>query len=456
MAKQQEKQAEKQTEKKLDKRELALKELEGVLGSEFRKYATTKDYVSIPIDKVTTLMDTVDEVMDGGVPIGRIIEVYGPESCGKTYLSLKICHAFQKAGHKCLFYDVENAFNPNFASKIVDLDHFDENGMRTFMVKPIDEEEFAEKILQGILDIMQNCSALGIKLIVIDSLAALIPEAELEGSLEDQQVGALARCMSKALRKMSNYAKNNQVSVIFINQEREKPGGGGGFSRGPQTVQPGGRALKFYASMRLACKIGECMKSATPRFFEGDSRIGHPIIITCKKNKCGMPHRTGEVDIYYRPISPYYQLLKDNYGLGTLINRKGNNAKKFEYTDSNETVLSGLIDEKGDWEGLLTWFRENGVLLDFLKKAKSLDDVTINHLFHDEKIGQEEMDEYEEYKKTGKLKINYEKRSDPKKEVAPPKKQKRDLSHKKVDEIVANVKDEDVMELAEGEDVPEE
>jgi recombination protein RecA len=211
----------------------------------------------------------------GGVPKGRIIEIYGPESSGKTTLALHVIAEAQKAGGLAAFIDAEHALDPTYAERIgVDLENL-------YFSQPDNGEQALE-----IADTLVRSGALD--LVVIDSVAALVPRAEIEGEMGDSHVGLQARLMSQALRKLNGSLSRSGTTAIFINQLREKIG----VMFGSPETTPGGRALKFYSSVRLDIRrIGQ-LKS-------GSETVGNQTKVTVRKNKVAPPFKEVHFDIMY-------------------------------------------------------------------------------------------------------------------------------------------------------------
>lgn len=211
----------------------------------------------------------------GGYPKGRIIEIFGPESSGKTTFSLEAIAACQREGGRAAFIDAEHALDPIYAKNLgVNIDEL-----------LLSQPDTGEQALE-IVDALVKSEA--VNLIVIDSVAALVPQAEIEGEMGDSHVGLQARLMSQALRKLSGNINKTKTTAIFINQLREKVG----IMFGNPETTPGGRALKFYSSVRLDVRRGEQIKN-------GDAIIGNKTTVKVVKNKVAPPFKTVSVDIMY-------------------------------------------------------------------------------------------------------------------------------------------------------------
>ena len=237
----------------------------------------------------------------GGLPKGRIVEIYGPESSGKTTLTLQVIAEAQKAGGTCAFIDAEHAFDPIYAQNLgVDIENL-----------LVSQPDTGEQALE-ICDMVVRSGAVDV--VVIDSVAALTPKAEIEGDMGDHHVGLQARLMSQALRKMAGNIKNSNTLVIFINQIRMKIG----VMFGSPETTTGGNALKFYASVRLDIRRIGAIK-------EGDEIVGNETRVKVIKNKVAPPFKQTEFQIMYG---------KGIYRMGEVVDMG---------------VQLGLVDKAGAW-----------------------------------------------------------------------------------------------------------
>ena len=304
------------------------------------------------IDVVSSGSIALDQALGvGGYPKGRIIEVFGPESSGKTTIALHAIAEVQKTGGRAAFIDAEHALDPVYAKKLgVDTDEL--------LLSQPDTGEQALEIVEALV----RSEAMSI--IVIDSVAALVPQAEIEGEMGDSHVGLQARLMSQALRKLSGIINKTNTICIFINQLREKVG----IMFGNPETTPGGRALKFYSTIRLDVRRSEQIK------VNGDV-VGNKTVIKVVKNKVAPPFKTAEVEIMY----------------GEGISRTG------EVIDMASNM--GIIDKSGTWfsykgekigqgkENVKLVFKNNPELF------KEIEDKVRNDLFNGKQVEKKEDEE---------------------------------------------------------------
>jgi len=269
----------------------------------------------------------------GGVPRGRVIEIFGPEASGKTTLALQIVGNAQKMGGIAAYIDAEHALDTAYARKIgVDVDSL-----------LVSQPSYGEQALDiGEMLVRSNA----VDVVVVDSVAALVPKAEIEGEMEDQQVGLQARLMSKALRKLTGAISKSRTCVIFINQIREKIG----IMFGNPETTPGGRALKFYASVRIETRRIGHLK-------EGEQTIGSRTRATVQKNKVAPPFKKAEFDLLYARGISYSGDVVDTAAEMGIIDKSGSwytmgdvklgqgreNAR--DYLEQNTELMNQVVDQ---------------------------------------------------------------------------------------------------------------
>ena len=274
--------------------EETLKEIEKTYG----KGSVMKlgDRPQVDVDVIPSGSILLDAALGvGGYPKGRIVEIYGPESSGKTTLALHAIAEAQKKGGRAAFVDAEHSIDPLYARNLgVDIDEL--------ILSQPDSGEQALEIVQMLAD------SGAIDIIIVDSVAALVPQAELDGTMGDNNVGLQARLMSKAMRKLASVLNNNDCTVIFINQIREKVG----VIYGNPETTTGGRALKFFASIRIDIRRSEAIKV-------GSEIVGNTDNVKIVKNKVSAPFKNCQIDIIYgKGISKTSEILEMGVQLGLL------------------------------------------------------------------------------------------------------------------------------------------
>jgi len=293
-----------------------------------------KEVRAVDVDVIPTGSISLDLVLGvGGIPRGRVIEIFGPESSGKTSLALHILAEAQKQGGVGAFVDAEHALDPDYAKKIgVNVDEL-----------LISQPDSGEQALQIVETLVRSGE---VDVIVIDSVAALVPQAEIAGEMGEFQIGLQARLMSQCLRKLSGIISKTKTAVIFLNQTRMKIGIRFG---NPETTS-GGLALKFYASVRIDLRRLAQIK-------KGDEIIGNRVKAKIVKNKVAAPFKTTEFDIYYNEgISKLSDIINTGLKAG-IIKRAGS---WFQYEDAK--LGQGM-------EAAKTFLKENPEIADKIKKA---------------------------------------------------------------------------------------
>ena len=293
-----------------------------------------KEVGAADVDVIPTGALSLDMALGvGGVPRGRVIEVYGPEMSGKTSLSLHILAEAQKQGGVGAFVDAEHALDPDYAKKIgVNVDDL-----------LISQPDSGEQALQIVETLVRSGE---VDVIVVDSVAALVPQAEIAGEMGEFQIGLQARLMSQALRKLSGIVAKTKTAVIFLNQTRMKIG----IRFGNPETTPGGLALKFYSSVRIDLR-------RTAQIKHGDEIIGNRVKAKIVKNKVAAPFKTTEFDIYYNEgISKLADLI--NTGLKAGLIKKAGSWLQYENTKLGQGM-----------EGSKQFLKENLEIAEKIKKA---------------------------------------------------------------------------------------
>ena len=310
---------------------LAIKNIEKAYGKGSVMKLGDRPHVDVDVIPSGSLL--IDNTLGvGGYPKGRIIEIYGPESSGKTTLALEAVAQAQQKGGRAAYVDAEHAIDPEYAAKLgVDIDEL-------ILSQPDNGEQALE-----IVEMLAQSGAIDI--IIVDSVAALVPQQELDGVMSDNQVGLQARLMSKAMRKLAGILNKTGCVVIFINQLREKVG----VMYGNPETTTGGRALKFYATIRIDIRRAEAIKN-------GSEMIGNTVKVKVVKNKVASPFKNCTIEIIYgKGISQTGELLDLGVEMG-FISKSGNwyeiaGEKIGNGREAAKMYLEQHEDAKADLEG---------------------------------------------------------------------------------------------------------
>ena len=337
---------------KKDEKDKALEQVLADIEKQFGKGSIMKlgSDAHLNIEATSTGSITLDVALGvGGYPKGRIVEIYGPESSGKTTFALHAIAEVQKAGGRAAFIDAEHALDPVYAKNLgVDLDEL--------LLSQPDTGEQALDICEALV------RSEAIDIVVIDSVAALVPQAEIEGEMGDAHVGLQARLMSQALRKLGGTLNKTKTTAIFINQLREKVGVMFG---NPETT-PGGRALKFYSTIRLEVRRGEQIK-------QSDNIMGNRTNVKVVKNKVAPPFKTASLDIMYgEGVSKEGEIVD----LATEINILDKSGAWYSYNGEKvgqgKENVKALLRENTDLRDELEYkIREHYNILNGMKKPKT-------------------------------------------------------------------------------------
>ncbi len=330
----------KEEERKPDSRSKAIEAAVSQIEKQFGKGSIMKlgqkeAAVSVPVISTGSIAFDLSLGI-GGFPRGRVVEIFGPEATGKTTLALHVLAEAQKQGGYGAFIDAEHALDPEYASKVgVDIDNL-----------LISQPDYGEQALE-IAEILVRSG--GVDVVVVDSVAALVPKAELEGEMGDAHIGLQARLMSQALRKLTGIVSRSKTCFIFINQIREKIG----FFLGSPETTTGGRALKFYASLRIDIRRITNIK-------EGDQTIGNRVKVKIVKNKLAPPFKEAQFDIIFgEGISKEGDLIDCGVQFG-IIEKSGTwySYKEQRLGQGRETVKRLLKEDRGLFDRINREIRE--------------------------------------------------------------------------------------------------
>lgn len=335
------------------------------------------------VETISTGSLILDSIIGGGAPVGRIIEIYGAEASGKTSIALTMAANVQKEGGNVVFLDVEQAFDPKYAKKLgVDID-------KLGFAQPV----IAEEVLKLVMEL---ASSAAVDMIIVDSVASMVPKGESEVDFEKSTIGLLARLMSKALKQIAPVANANKCTLVFLNQIRDNVGQ----MYGPATSTPGGRALKFYSSQRIEVKRRGKVDD------ENGNNIGNDVALKCVKNKIAPPFGEGlTVLTYKKGINKAAELFVLGESL-KVISKEGRtyfceNPENVDVSGFNSTEVDGRIKIGVNAKPVLKEIEDNKNLYDLLaaQVVKALQDKNGLSEYDDEteEIENEENFENEDY-----------------------------------------------------------
>lgn len=354
----------KKKSEKINQQEKEVKELKDELEKTNKKFKTSfvtfddsplsnLEFISSGDKSLDKILSGLDE--GGGWVRGRFVELYGPEGSGKTYLLSRLYAYCQQNGLKAAHYDAEGTYSKDFAKL---------HGVDTTKLA-YSAEDKAEKIFE---EIEKLCEENVYDVIGIDSLASLVPEMMMERDMGAQSYSLLAAAISRCIPRLSSAVKKSKTVVILINQVRDDVSASK-YSHGPNEKTPGGRAVKFYASIRLEVRKGSAKKDERPELFDAnDKAIGHILKIKCTKNKVAPPFGACEIDLMYQTNRVIINIIKQAIESDIIVRFRNKNGelygRRLEFNGNTYTPLA-----KGDYEGVLLWLKECDAICDLLVKT---------------------------------------------------------------------------------------
>ncbi|HUS50981.1 MAG TPA: ATPase domain-containing protein [Candidatus Paceibacterota bacterium] len=336
----------KKTEKKKEKEDVdRLSELNKKHKSSISKF---QDNSSSKIEYISTGIEELDASLGGGWPRGRIVEIYGPEGSGKTWMLSKAFGPALAAGQKCLLYDAEGSYHQSFAK----MNNVDASELE------YSTEDACEKIMNQIEGL---CEDNEYDIIAIDSLASLVPKRVLEDEMGKQNISPLAASIGRCLPRVNSKLKKSKTVLIIINQLRDKIGA---FFGNPEST-PGGRTVKFLASLRMEVRASKPKKTEKPEFFEGDVRIAHDLNIRTAKNKVGNPFGRCTVELWYKMDRLVILKIKEAME-NDVIERQKTKAGELRGRELKFRGSTFSPEIKYDASATLNWLRSENLLCELL------------------------------------------------------------------------------------------